>query len=436
MPQELVHLNTRRVVIRLLLMALLIAAIAWSYFVVRWYIGNTLAEYFDPTGSNLQVAQMAASLAPDDPLTHWRLAQVTLKNLPLDQQAQALAEFEKAVALSPNDYRFWVALGTASEQAGDNVRAEQALKKAVELAPSYAYPHWYLGNLLLRGGRYDEAFVELRRASEAEPELQAQQFNLVWEVYKTDPEALLKSVGDNATVRAKFALYLVGRQEFEAGLRTWNLIDPDEKKSNRESGEAIVNNLLTAFRYHDAVRVWNDLVGDSNNRVEIGRVFDGSFDDASRYGPETPFAWHVPPLGHEVQIGIDPTRSHSGASSLRLLFNVRTNIENINVGQVVPVAPNTAYEVEFYVKSEQLETGGPPVVQIVDPTTSGVIVTSPYAATGDSEWTRVALPFTTGDKTEALMIKIERFSCGTKEMPICPIFGSVWYDDFSIKRRN
>jgi tetratricopeptide (TPR) repeat protein len=435
MAQELLQLNTRRIVIRLLLLALLIAACVWSYFVVRWYIGNTLAEYFDPAANNLQVAEMAASLAPDDPLTHWRLAQVSLKNLPLDQQAQALAQFEKAVALSPNDYRFWVALGTASEQAGNRDRAEQALKKAVELAPSYAYPHWYLGNLLLRSSRYDEAFVELRRAAEADAELQTQQFNLVWEVYKPDPEALKRAVGDDSLARAKFALYLVNRQEFETGLKIWDAIGPDEKKSNKESGEALVNSLVTAWRYHDAVKVWNDLVGDTNNRIEIGRVFDGGFDDASRYGPEMPFTWQVQQvLG--VQIGLDPTRSHSGASSLRLLFNVRTNLEGLNVMQLVPVAPGTEYEVEFYVKSEELETGGPPIVQIVDPTTSGVIVTSPYVAIGDSEWTRVALPLKTGDKTEALLIKIERPSCGTKEAPICPIFGSVWYDDFSFKRRN
>jgi tetratricopeptide (TPR) repeat protein len=435
MAQELLQLNTRRIVIRLLLLALLIAACVWSYFVVRWYIGNTLAEYCDPAANNLQVAEMAASLAPDDPLTHWRLAQVSLKNLPLDQQAQALAQFEKAVALSPNDYRFWVALGTASEQAGNRDRAEQALKKAVELAPSYAYPHWYLGNLLLRSSRYDEAFVELRRAAEADAELQTQQFNLVWEVYKPDPEALKRAVGDDSLARAKFALYLVNRQEFETGLKIWDAIGPDKKKSNKESGEALVNSLVTAWRYHDAVKVWNDLVGDTNNRIEIGRVFDGGFDDASRYGPEMPFTWQVQQvLG--VQIGLDPTRSHSGASSLRLLFNVRTNLEGLNVMQLVPVAPGTEYEVEFYVKSEELETGGPPIVQIVDPTTSGVIVTSPYVAIGDSEWTRVALPLKTGDKTEALLIKIERPSCGTKEAPICPIFGSVWYDDFSFKRRN
>ena len=113
-------------------------------------IGNTLAEYFNPTENNLDIAQMAVSMAPDDPLTHWRIAQVSQKVLPLDQQAQAIAEYEKAVSLSPNDYRFWMSLGTAYEQAGDPAKAEHALRRAVALAPSYAYPHWYLGNLLLQ----------------------------------------------------------------------------------------------------------------------------------------------------------------------------------------------------------------------------------------------------------------------------------------------
>ena len=164
MPHEVVHLSTRNIVVKALLIVLLLAAGVWSYFVVRWYIGNTLAEYFNPTESNLRVAEMARSLAPNDPLTHWRVAQVEQKSLPLDQQAQSLAEYEKAIALSPNDYRFWMALGTASEQAGDPAKAERALKQAVALAPAYAYPHWYLGNLFLRDGRYDEAF-EIGRAS-------------------------------------------------------------------------------------------------------------------------------------------------------------------------------------------------------------------------------------------------------------------------------
>ena len=117
MPQEVVNINVRKIPVRILLIVLLLGAGVWSYFVVRWYIGNTLAEYFNPTESSLNVANMAASMAPNDPLTHWRIAQVSQKALPLDQQGPAIAEYEKAVSLSPYDYRFWMSLGTAHEQA-------------------------------------------------------------------------------------------------------------------------------------------------------------------------------------------------------------------------------------------------------------------------------------------------------------------------------
>ena len=435
MPQELVQLNTRRIPVRVLLLLLLVAAAVWSYYVFRWYAGNTMAEYFDTSENNLHVAETAASLAPDDPLTRWRLAQGTQKNLPLDQQGQAIAEYEKAVSLSPNDYRFWMALGTAAEQAGDRAKAERALKQAVALAPAYAYPHWYLGNLLLRSGRYDEAFTELRTASEADPEFQPQQFNLIWEIYSTDPEGLKKAVGESSLAKSKFALYLLGRQKYEEGLRLWESLSADDKRANKETADAIVNSLVTAWRYHDALKAWNDIAPNEKLRAEVGRVFDPGFEEANSYGPEAIFGWQVTQV-QQVQVGIDPEKSHSGITSLRLAFHVRSNIEDINVRQLVPVAPNTEYDFEFYVATEKLDTGGPTLVQIVDPTTSGVLITSPGAPGGTSDWTPVALTFKTGDKTEAVLIRIVRPSCGTKEQPVCPIFGSVWYDDFSIKRRG
>lgn len=435
MPQELFQLNTRRIFVRLLLMVLLVAAGAWSYFVIRWYAGNTMAEYFDPAQSNLSVAQAATKLAPNDPLTHWRLAQVTQKTLPLDQQVQSIAEYERAVSLSPNDYRFWMALGTASEQVGDPVKAERALKQAVALAPAYAYPHWYLGNLMLRSGRYDEAFAELRIASEADVEFQPQQFNLIWEIYGTDPEGLKRAVGEGSLTRAKFALYLLGRQKYEEGLGLWDSLSADEKKANKETAEAIVTSLVTTSHYHDAMRVWNDIAANEKLRAEVGRICDPGFEEASSYGTEAAFGWQVTQV-QQVQIGIDPVKSRSGINSLRLAFHVRSNIDDIKVGQLVPVAPNTEYDFEFYVATEKLETGGPTLVQIVDPTTAGVLVTSPGAPGGTSDWTRVALTFKTADKTEAVLIRIVRPTCGTKEAPVCPIFGSVWYDDFSFKRRG
>jgi tetratricopeptide (TPR) repeat protein len=434
MPQEVIHVNVRRIPVKILLVLLLLLAGAWSYFVLRWYLGNTLAEYFNPTQSNLSVAEMSASLAPNDPLPHWRIAQVSQKTLPLDQQGAAIAEYEKAVSLSPYDYRLWMSLGTAHEQAGDAAKAELALKRAVELAPSYSYPHWYLGNLLLRNARYDEAFAELRRATDADAELLPQLFNLIWEIYSNDPEALKNAVGQSVTARAKFALYLLNQKRFDDGMRLWNTMSADEKRANKDTAELILTTLKNELRFHDALQVWNEITSEKFH-AEVGRVYDGSFEEPVSYSGEAVFGWQVK-SAPQMQIGIDPNNSHSGARSLRLLFQVRADLDSINVSQLVAVQPKTDYDFECYVATDKLETGSAPQIQILDASTGAGLFNSEMAPGGTNDWNRVNFSFKTGDKTEAITIKIIRVSCRSEETPVCPIYGSVWYDDFTLKRRN
>jgi hypothetical protein len=48
----------------------------------------------------------------------------------------------------------------------------------------------------------------------------------------------------------------------------------------------------------------------------------------------------------------------------------------------------------------------------------------------------VNLAFKTAGKTEAVILRLARVTCSDQETPVCPIFGSIWYDDFSFKRRG
>jgi tetratricopeptide (TPR) repeat protein len=435
MAHEPINLNTRNPAIRVVLLVLLLVAGVWSYYVVRWYIGNTLAEYFNPAEGSLDIANRAVSMAPNDPMTHWRIAQMSQRNLPLDQQAKAVAEYEKAVSLSPYDYRYWMTLGTALEQVGEPVRAEEALRRAVALAPSYSYPHWYLGNLLLRNARYDEAFAELQRASVADPELQSQLFNLVWEVYADDFEAVKKALGPNPASRANFALYLVNRKLYEQALRLWNTLSIDEKISTKNTGAEMIGVLISNYRFHNAVEVWNG-ISDEKYHSGAGQVFDGGFEALVEYGPNTVFGWQIV-NSQQFQIGIDPNRSHSGSRSLRLVFQARSDLNGTIMSQLVPVQPNTTYDLECYFSTDKLDTGSGPQIQIIDATSNGELGVSTAAPGGTSQqWKPVNVSFKTGDKTEAVVLKIIRLSCGTEEAPVCPIFGSIWYDDFSFKRRD
>src|SRR6267378_2240360 len=172
MPEQVTYISTRGILRKLITLLPLALALAGAWFSVRWYVGDTNAEDPYPENRGLETARLAIGLAPDDALAHWRLAELAISSLPPDQINQAIREYEEAVKLSPNDYRFWLSLGRALEQSGDAAKGERAMRRAVELAPAYAYPHWYLGNLLLRSGHEAESFAELRLAAEADPQLQ------------------------------------------------------------------------------------------------------------------------------------------------------------------------------------------------------------------------------------------------------------------------
>ncbi len=430
MPDQLIQIELRKPLARAAAILFLVLAFVWLVFVLRWYLGNTLAEYFNQDENRPDLAKLAVSLAPKDPLTHWRLGDFTEKKLPPDQITQAVSEYERAVSLSPNDYRFWMSFGRALERAGEIERAEKALRHAVALAPSYAYPHWFLGNLLLRADRYNEAFLELQKASEADPQLRPQLFNLAWQVSKDDRELLLTSVGKPAETRAQFALYLVTQKQPELGILVWRSLSETEKIMNRTSGDAIISRLLDDSKIHVAAEVWNEIAPGENYRVVLGQIQDGSFESGIKHGASSVFGWQVRSQ-QQVQIGMEPNAGHSGSRSLRLGFQVRSKVDSLGVRHLIPVEPNKQYEFEYYFKTAKLETAGPPIVTISDATVTGPLASSEPAPTGTNDWQRVALSFKTGPTTEAVLLTIVRAACS--DTANCPMFGTVWYDDFNLK---
>ena len=430
MPDQLVHFKTSPLA-RIILLLTVVLSLTASWFVMRWYFGNTLAEYFNPEDARLQTALTAVSLAPSDPLTHWRLGDFIHKRLPPDQISQAVAEFERSVALSPNDYRYWTAWGQALEQAGDYKRAESALREAVRLAPAYSFPRWHLGNLLMRRGRYDEAFSELRYASEANDELQPQLFVMARQVYGTDFNALQVAIGNRADIRAQFALYLIQRSRFDEGLHLWNTLSESEKKTHRPVADSVISNFITLKRFHSAAKFWNEVAPSKAYWAEIGQIIDPSFENNISHSPSFLFGWQVPSI-NQVQVGITPNMGHDSNRSLRMFFQVRSHLEPIAVTQLVRVHPNTAYVLDGYAKTEQLISASTPAILIEDAADGAHLAGSGKLPAGDNDWSQISLSFKTRAKTEAIRLKIYRDLCGP-ENPVCPIFGTVWYDDFALK---
>jgi len=433
MSRELIQLDARKRPTRISLILLITVAVLWSFYAVRWYAGNTMAEYFNTDENNLDLARTAVTLAPNDPLTHWTLGQVLLKGMPLDQMSACLPEYEKAVSLSPDDYRLWTSLGIARQRVGETEKAEQAFRRAIDLAPTYNFPRWYLGNLLLRSARYDEAFNELRTASDGDPEnLRPQFYNLVWQVYENDLPSILKALGDSPGSRAEFSRYQTSQRRFAEGLTVWDTLNEAQKKSAQSTASLMIKDLMDSQQFHSAARVWNDI--STGRRVDTGQVTDGGFELILPPGSEGYFDWQVK-NEPGVQIGIDSGVSHAGARSLRLSFQVRSNTRSMSATQLIPVATNANYEFECYVRTEKLDSGGTPVIQIVDAMNGAILGSTEAAQNGTNDWNRMTASFKTTANTEAVILRIVRAPCDDN-LDVCPIFGAVWYDDFNLKRNG
>jgi hypothetical protein len=335
--EQLKLINVRGPLRGLLLLPVLLALVA-SLYASRWYIGNTMAE-FAPRLENggLETARKALRLGPNDPWTHWTYAGLLKSSFEPEALQDALSHYEEAVRLSPNDYRFWMDLGRAREQAGDAAGGEKALRRAVELAPAYAYPRWYLGNLLLRAGRGDESFKELRRAAEADPKLRPQIFNVAWYVFGEDVQAVRNAVGNSPAARAEFAAYLSGRQRFDDALGLWASLSVAEKREQRDNGEALMKAFIAAKRYRAAQDILRDIAPEGiAGALSAGQFTNGGFESDVGTGGAGLFGWQVTSIP-QAQVAVDPNYRHTGMRSLRVLFKSPSTLEFKNVSQLVVV---------------------------------------------------------------------------------------------------
>ncbi len=113
---------------------------------------------------SLEFAQRASALDPSDSLSHWILGIVYLQEKQFDQ---AMAEYERALALNPNDVDFRMEMAEALVFVGRYEESIELMKRTMRLNP--IYPDWYLWDLgwaYYLMGRYEEALAEMKRMKE------------------------------------------------------------------------------------------------------------------------------------------------------------------------------------------------------------------------------------------------------------------------------
>jgi hypothetical protein len=416
----------------LLLPALL--AIIGACFVVRWYVGNTVAEYAPGVAEGgIEMARLAVRWAPGDPLTHWRLASLEERVFSAENMADAVREYQLAVTLSPNDYRYWMELGRALEAAGDRESGEKALRRSVELAPAYSHPRWYFGNLLLRKGKTGEAFDQLDRAADADNLMRPRVFDLAMRLFDGDVNEIAKVASTTPAAHMQFAIYLVGAKRFDDAMRMWNAASPADRRQLPDLGKEMKRGLIEARQFQSALTVMREL----DQEAELPpaeQIWNGGFESdikLANAANANPFNWVIDSRS-SAQLDLD-SHAHSGQRSLRIVLRAPRALDAIHVSQIVAVQPGARYRFECYVRTESLLSASTPALVVFDAVDNTTLVTSNPIPTGTNDWQKVTLDFTANSKHDGITVGFYRAACGGAGQ-ICSIFGTIWYDDFDLQR--
>lgn len=408
----------------LLLPALL--AILGGWFVARWYVGNTLAE-FGPgvEEGGVDMARLATKWAPSDPLTHWRLGSLEEKVFSVENMAAAVREYQLAVILSPNDYRYWMELGRALEASGDTEGGEKALRRAVDLAPAYSHPRWHFGNLLLREGKVEEAFGQLSRAAESDYQMRPQVFGLAMQVLGGDVNEIARVAAGSPAGRLEFALYLSNNRKFDEAMRVWATVSAADRRAQRDLSVELKNSLLQAKQFRYAVEAMRETDSDLPHP---GQFWNGGFESSSASAGTNSFDWVINSRPQAL-ISIE-SQAHTGHSSLRLVFKAN-NLERIQVSQIVVVEPGAQYRFQCFVRTDGLSSVSTPILVIRDAVDNSILGQAKPVPTGTNEWQQVSFDFKTNSEHDGIIVGFDRAACGAEKL--CPIFGTIWYDDFNLQ---
>src|SRR5207249_6763796 len=92
------------------------------------------------------------------------------------------------------------------------------------------------------------------------------------------------------------------------------------------------------------------------------------------------------------------------------------------------------YRFECYARTDDLNSAGTPLITILDAADNAALAISQPLPAGTNDWQRITFDFKTKPKSEGIVVSFSRASCDAGQF--CPIFGTVWYDDFKLQRIN
>ncbi len=342
---------------------------------------SRLLSKYATASASLPAANAAVRLAPSDPEAH-RARGAVLRYL--DQLPDASKEYETAVSLRPRDDLNWLELGIVRDELDDSEGALSAFNESVRKAPYYAHPRWQRGNVLLRQGRYDEAFADLRQAANSNRDLQPNLVDLAWAMSGDDAKLTERILQiDNSQMRISYARFL----------------------ARKGKGPEAIEQLHAVGTVSDQIR----------NEIVANLISKKAFKEA--FGEDT------------LNLSVDTSEKESGTKSLRVQFNGNSNPTTAVLSQLILVEPAKRYRISFVSRTKDITGAARPIVTVSEAKSDQLLTSSTALPQGTSDWQVQSFEFVSGAESQAVTVSLRRENCASTP---CPIFGFIWLDSFEI----
>ncbi len=413
----------------LVLLAVPALSIFLTYETVRVAMATETLDSLSVTA-----VQKALQYDPGNPALVHRLG-VIYSYVPTElNPSEAVNYLRQAAALNPRIWEYWTDLGTACDFAGDTSCSDEAFERARALNPVMPRLYWTIGNHYVLTNRVQMSFPYFRTLLDMAPEYAAQVVRLCLRAAE-DPHQVYQGVirqAKDPALRSYFLVFMSATGDYENAMKIWEeMIAESNRPPEIPSVKPFLDFLVDHDQISDATKVWNDLerrggIPKVESTGSSSLVYNGSFD---RKPLNTGFDWRYSDESDLLFDFADPSGYGIG-KCLRIEFLVGRNADFDLLSQVVPVKPQTRYQLTAYVRSEDLTSDSGPRLRVTEMGCPNCPVSTSDQTLGTTKWHPVDLAFTTLPQTQAVRISFWRPS---GRMPPRDISGTVWLDEVKLQ---
>ncbi len=367
----------------------------------------------------------AETLWPRNPEAYYQDALLLLQPLNNPQYQRAVGEIRRSVALDPKEPRYWKELASACEILGDLDCAEKAMRTFRRAEPKNPEVLWLTANFDIRHDQAEAGIRELSEALRMAPDYdQAVLLSVMNCIECTRRSVEEMFIAAGPTTELRYMEHLVGTGDGDDAFRLWRELAAHTAAAGKplsfESVAPYLNAVMQRGQGGQARTILADLekLGVINPPLPLGNlVFNGGFENPAGSGP----GWTVTQAQY-ASTDVTPG-GFQGDAYLRTDFPVNRNDDFILAYQLIPVEPDTPYELSAWVRSEAITSDSGPRLHIFDAACPKCLDMSTDSTTGSTPWHRIRMTFHTGPAANMIRLQLDRPRSRTYPMEISGSFG-------------